>query len=41
MIAAAVLPSAGPVAERPAELLVVLALLALVPAALVMLTSFL
>lgn len=42
MIAAAVLPaSAGPVAERPAELLVLLALLALVPAALVMLTSFL
>lgn len=41
MIAAVVLPAAGPVAERPAEMLVLLALLALVPAALVMLTSFL
>ncbi|ABS24958.1 type III secretion system export apparatus subunit SctR [Anaeromyxobacter sp. Fw109-5] len=33
--------AAGPVADRPAELLVVLAALAVVPAALVMLTSFL
>jgi type III secretion protein R len=41
VIAAALLPSAGPVADRPAELLIVLALLALLPAALVMLTSFL
>lgn len=40
MIAAALLP-VGPVAERPAEMLVVLALLAVLPAALVMLTSFL
>lgn len=40
MIAATLLPGAGPVADRPAELLVVLALLALLPAALVMLTSF-
>ncbi len=41
MIAAALLPSAGPIADRPAELLVVVGLLALVPAALVTLTSFL
>ncbi len=41
MNAAALLPSAGPVADRPAELLVAVALLALLPAALVMLTSFL
>ncbi|ABC80479.1 type III secretion system export apparatus subunit SctR [Anaeromyxobacter dehalogenans] len=41
MIAFALVPSAGPVADRPAEMLVLLALLALVPAALVMLTSFL
>ncbi len=42
MIAAASLPAfAGPVAERPAEILVLLALLSLVPVALVMLTSFL
>jgi type III secretion protein R len=41
VIAAALLPSAGPVADRPAELLVVLAALAIVPAALVTLTSFL
>ncbi len=40
MIAASLLP-AGPVADHPAELLVLVALLALVPAALVMLTSFL
>ncbi len=33
--------AAGPVADRPAELLVLLAALAVVPAALVMLTSFL
>jgi type III secretion protein R len=33
--------SAGPVADRPAELLVLVAALALLPAALVMLTSFL
>lgn len=39
MTALAVL--AGPVADRPAELLVLLAALAVVPAALVMLTSFL
>lgn len=41
MIAAALVPAAGPVADRPAEMLLLLALLALVPAALVMLTSFL
>lgn len=42
MIAASLLPSgAGPVADRPAELLIVVALVALLPAALVMLTSFL
>ncbi len=33
--------SAGPIADRPAELLVLIALLALLPIALVMLTSFL
>jgi type III secretion protein R len=37
----AILPSAGPVADRPAELIALLGLLALAPAALVMLTSFL
>ncbi len=41
MIAAALAPFAGRVAERPAELLVLLALLSLLPVALVMLTSFL
>jgi type III secretion protein R len=41
VIAAALVPPLGPVADRPAEMLVALALLALVPAALVMLTSFL
>lgn len=41
MIAPALLASPGPVAERPAEMLVLLAALALVPVALVMLTSFL
>ncbi|MGC3997860.1 MAG: EscR/YscR/HrcR family type III secretion system export apparatus protein [Anaeromyxobacter sp.] len=41
MIAALLVPDAGPVAARPAELLVLLAALAVVPAALVMLTSFL
>jgi type III secretion protein R len=41
VIAAALLPSAGPIADRPAELLVVIAALAVVPAALVTLTSFL
>ncbi len=41
MIAAAFLPSAGPVAERPAEMLVLLGLVALLPFALVTLTSFL
>ena len=41
MIAAALLPSAGPIADRPAEMLVLVAALALVPAALVTLTSFL
>jgi type III secretion protein R len=40
VIAAITLP-AGPVADRPAEMLVLLAVLALLPAALVMLTSFL
>jgi type III secretion protein R len=35
------LPSAGPIAERPAEMLVLLGLLALLPVALVTLTSFL
>jgi type III secretion protein R len=35
------LPGPGPVAEHPAELLLAVALLALLPAALVMLTSFL
>jgi type III secretion protein R len=35
------LPSAGPAAAHPAELLVLIALLALLPAALVVLTSFL
>jgi type III secretion protein R len=38
---AALLPSAGPVAERPAELLIFVGLLALLPVALVTLTSFL
>ncbi len=38
---AALLPSAGPVADRPAELIALLGILALAPAALVMLTSFL
>lgn len=37
----ALLPSAGPVADRPAELIALVAVLALAPAALVMLTSFL
>jgi type III secretion protein R len=41
VIAVALLPSAGPVADRPAEMLVLLAALALVPVAIVMLTSFL
>ncbi|WP_242394648.1 type III secretion system export apparatus subunit SctR [Anaeromyxobacter oryzisoli] len=41
MIASPLLASPGPVAERPAEMLVLLAALALVPVALVMLTSFL
>jgi type III secretion protein R len=41
MIAAALLPGAGPVADRPAEMLVLIAVLALLPAAVVMLTSFL
>jgi type III secretion protein R len=41
VIAVELLPSAGPVADRPAEMLVLLAALALVPVALVMLTSFL
>jgi type III secretion protein R len=41
VIAAAILPSAGPVADRPAELLLLVGLLALLPAALVTLTSFL
>ncbi|HEX9399966.1 MAG TPA: EscR/YscR/HrcR family type III secretion system export apparatus protein [Anaeromyxobacter sp.] len=41
MIAAALLPSAGPVADRTAELIALVGVLALAPAALVMLTSFL
>ena len=41
MIAAALIPSAGPVADRPAELLVLVGLVALLPAAAVTLTSFL
>lgn len=41
MIAALVLPEAGPLTGRPVDLLVLIALLAVVPAALVMLTSFL
>lgn len=41
MIAAAILPSAGPVADRPAEMLVLIGLVALLPFALVTLTSFL
>jgi type III secretion protein R len=41
VIAAALVPSAGPIADRPAEMLVLLAALAVVPAALVTLTSFL
>jgi type III secretion protein R len=41
VIAAALLPSAGPVADRPAELLVLVGLVALLPAAAVTLTSFL
>jgi type III secretion protein R len=40
-VIAAALLSAGPVADRPADLLVLLAALAIVPAALVTLTSFL
>jgi type III secretion protein R len=39
--ATALLPSAGPLAERPAELLVLVGVLALLPVALVTLTSFL
>jgi type III secretion protein R len=35
------LPPAGPIAERPAEMLILLGLVALLPAAVVMLTSFL
>ena len=41
MIAAALVPSAGPIADRPAELLVLVGLLALLPTAAVTLTSFL
>ncbi len=41
MIAAALVPSAGPIADRPAELLVLVALLAVLPAAVVTLTAFL
>jgi len=41
VIAAVLLPSAGPIAERPAELLVLVGALALLPVALVTLTSFL
>jgi type III secretion protein R len=40
-VIAALLPSAGPAADRPAELIALVGLLALAPAALVMLTSFL
>lgn len=41
MIAAALLPAAGPAADQIAELVALLGLLALAPAALVLLTSFL
>lgn len=41
MNAAALLPSVGPVADRPAEMIALVAVLALAPAAVVMLTSFL
>jgi type III secretion protein R len=41
VIAAALVPSAGPVADHAAELLVLVAALAILPAALVTLTSFL
>jgi type III secretion protein R len=41
VIAAALVPSAGPIADRPGELLVLVAALAILPAALVTLTSFL
>jgi type III secretion protein R len=41
VIAAALLPAAGPIADRPAELIALVGLLALAPAALVMSTSFL
>lgn len=41
MSALSLLPTAGPVADRPAELLVLVALLALLPLAVVTLTSFL
>jgi type III secretion protein R len=41
VIAAALVPAAGPVADHPAELLLLMAVLALAPVALVTLTSFL
>lgn len=41
MSVAALLPAAGPAAERPAEMIALIAVLALAPAALVVLTSFL
>lgn len=41
MIATTLLPHAGPLADRPAELMALIAALAIAPAALVMLTSFL
>ena len=41
MIAVTLLPSAGSIADRPAELIALVGVLALAPAALVMLTSFL
>jgi type III secretion protein R len=41
VIGATLLSSAGPIADRPAEMIALLAVLALAPAALVMLTSFL
>jgi type III secretion protein R len=41
VIAAALFPSAGPIADHPAELIALVGVLALAPAALVMLTSFL
>ncbi len=41
MIAAAILPAAGPIGERPAELILLIAAVSLAPVALVTLTAFL